>query len=117
MSSVPGGINVPKPTSSQAPEKHQFNGRGKVNGWKGLTNILNTEHLCLHQASKTNHTRKLASAADEQFLHNHKGCVKSRTMAAGMECFTMTLGLDVGNDHALLFIYDMAIFCMLVSDQ
>lgn len=36
VSSVPGGINVPKPTSSQAPEKHQFNGRGKVNGWKGL---------------------------------------------------------------------------------
>lgn len=87
-------IKVLNPTACQELKNHQFNARGKVNGRKALSNISNREILSVHQASKINHSKKLGSVVDEQFLHDHKGCVKSRTRAADMEYFMSTLGLD-----------------------
>ncbi|KAG2677208.1 hypothetical protein I3760_12G088400 [Carya illinoinensis] len=102
-SPVKGEINVLNPTTCQGLKNHQFNVQGKVNGRKALANISNRESLSVHQASKINHSKKLSSVADEQFLHDHKGCVKSRTRAADMEDFMRTLGLDDDSSMQLSF--------------
>lgn len=87
-------INIHKSTISQSSKNHQVITQGKENGRKALTNISNVETLNLHQASKTNQSKKVSFVADESFLHNHKDCIKSKTRAAEMEFFVRTLGLD-----------------------
>ncbi|XP_018829051.1 uncharacterized protein LOC108997301 isoform X1 [Juglans regia] len=102
-SPVKGVINVLNPTACQELKNHQFNAQGKVNGRKALANISNRESLSVHQALKINHSKKLSSVVDEQFLHDHKGCVKSRTSAVDMEYFMRTLGLDDDSSMQLSF--------------
>ncbi|WCJ36696.1 hypothetical protein M5689_017880 [Euphorbia peplus] len=87
-----------KGINAQASKKVQPSGR------KALSDISNSGRRNLNEGSKKNSRAKLSVLAEEpidanevageQFLHNHKECIKAKARPMDLDLFLQTIGLD-----------------------